>query len=543
MNAAQRVRGLVLAMVAIGAYAASATAQSRGMEPTTRRGPDEGEGPFDRLVIRGAIVIDGTGAPPRGPMDIVVEGNTITAVRSVGAPGAEIDPDRRPAPGTREIDATGMYVLPGFIDVHTHTGGPGKAPQAEYVYKLWLGHGITTVRGVPSGNVEWMLNERALSERNEIVAPRIVACARPGSGAEWDRPIRTGEDARAWVRYAKEKGLDCVKLGAHDPEIMAALLDEADKLSLGTVAHLDQMGMARMTGRRAAELGLDEMTHYYGLFESLLDEYSIQDWPVDYNYNNEYHRFGQVARLWNQIHPPGSDEWNELIDFFLSRDFIISPTLTIYVAGRNVMAARNADWHDEYTLPSLWDFYQPNPESHGSYFFHWTTADEVAWRKFYQVWMQFLDDYNDAGGRLAVGSDAGFIYQLYGFGYIQELELLQEAGLHPLEVIRAATLYGAEAIFEPHEPDGEPIQYGVIRPGLRADLLVLTENPLEDFKPLYGTGALRLNEETGEVERVRALKYTIKDGIIYDSQKLLADVRRMVVEAKRRGVAAGSGTN
>ncbi len=64
---------------------------------------DEGQGPFDRLVIRGAILIDGTGAPPVGPVDIVIEGNRIVEVQIVGAPGLEIDPEDRPEAGDYEI--------------------------------------------------------------------------------------------------------------------------------------------------------------------------------------------------------------------------------------------------------------------------------------------------------------------------------------------------------------------------------------------------------------------------------------------------------
>ena len=78
--------------------------------------------------------------------------------------------------------------------------------------------------------------------------------------------------------------------------------------------------------------------------------------------------------------------------------------------------------------------------------------------------MSFLNDYKNAGGRVTTGSDSGFIYQTYGFGYIHEFELLQEAGFHPLEVVRSATLYGAEAL---HEPKGKPIEFGIIRPGSR----------------------------------------------------------------------------
>ena len=107
--------------------------------------------------------------------------------------------------------------------------------------------------------------------------------------------------------------------------------------------------------------------------------------------------------------------------------------------------------------------------------------------------------------------------------------MLQEAGFHPLEVIRSATMNGAEEIFY---PKNKPIEYGVVREGLLADLIIIDENPLANMKVLYGTGAVKLNDKTGEVERVGGVKYTIKDGIIYDAKELLGDVAKMVEEQK-----------
>ena len=468
---------------------------------------DQGEGPFERLIIRGAIVIDGAGAPPQGPMDLVVEGNRITEVRGVGAPGAPIDDDQRPQEATREIDARGMYVMPGFIDLHTHIGGVPKAPEAEYTFKLWMGHGVTTVRDAGAGARDFVLGERERSARNEIVAPRIVAYGRPGTGDGWEGgSIQTAETAREWVRWAAAKGVDGFKLGSYDPPIMEALIDEAEQHGMGSMAHLGQNGVGRMNAIDAARLGLGTVTHYYGLFEALLKDYTVQNWPPEQNQSNEQDRFGQVARLWNQIHPRGSEAWDALIDEFLELGTTLDPTMTIYEAGRDVMRARNADWHAEYTLPSQWEFFEPSRVNHGAYWYYWTTHDEVAWKNFYHVWMSFLNDFKNRGGRVTTGSDSGFIYKLYGFGYIREFELLQEAGFHPLEVIRSATLNGAETL---HEPKGEPIEYGLIRPGLLADLVLVEENPLENFQVLYGTGAERLNDETGLAERVGGVRYTI----------------------------------
>ncbi len=493
---------------------------------------DQGAGPFERLIIRGAVVIDGAGAPPQGPMDLVIEGNRITEIRGVGTPGAPINNARRPQNATSEIDAHGMYVMPGFVDLHTHIGGVPKAPEAEYTFKLWMGHGVTTVRDAGGGARDWVLRERDRSRSNEIVAPRIVAYGRPGTGEGWDGgPIRSAETAREWVQWASTKGVEGLKLGSYDPPIMAALIDEAKQHGMGTMAHLGQSGVGRMNAIDAARLGLGTVTHYYGLFESLLKDYTVQNWPSSQNQSNEQDRFGQVARLWNQIHPRGSDEWQALIREFIDLGTTLDPTMTIYEAGRDVMRARNADWHDDYTLPSQWEFFEPSRVNHGAYWYYWTTHDEVAWKNFFRVWMSFLNDFKNQGGRVTTGSDSGFIYKLYGFGYIREFELLQEAGFHPLEVIRSATLNGAETL---HEPKGVSIEYGLIRPGLLADLVIVDENPLENFQVLYGTGAERLNDETGLTERVGGVRYTIKDGIVYDAKELLADVRRMVERAKRQ---------
>ena len=88
-------------------------------------GQSTGEGPYSQLIIRGATLINGNGSPPLGPVDIVIEQNRITNIKSVGYPGVNIDPAKRPVlkNGGREIDAEGMYVLPGFVDMHGHIGG------------------------------------------------------------------------------------------------------------------------------------------------------------------------------------------------------------------------------------------------------------------------------------------------------------------------------------------------------------------------------------------------------------------------------------
>ena len=506
----------------------AAAPQDNSIRPASARRADEGKGPFKTLVIRGAMLIDGTGAPPRGPVDIVVEGNRIASVRGAGTPGLPLRANRGPQ-AEHEVDATGMYVMPGFVDLHVHAGGAPKNAEAEYAYKLWLAHGVTTVRGVPLAGHAFTVSEKARSAKNEIAAPRIFNYQRPGSG--WDRGgIDTPAKAREWVQWGQANGIDGLKVGAQQPEIMEALLDEAKKQGMGSTAHLDQAGVAQMNAIKAARLGLGTVTHFYGHFESLLKDYVVQPYPVGQNMNDEYMRFGQVARLWDKIHEPGGPEWKAYLQEHLKLGTTFDPTLTIYSAGRDVMRFRAAEWHDKYTLPSLMDFYAPSRTNHGAYWYDWTTEDEVAWRNFYQVWFRLMNDYKKMGGRVGTGSDSGFIYQTYGFGYINELELLQEAGFHPLEVIQSATMNGALTLSEPQK---KPIEFGVVRPGLLADMVIVDQNPLQNFKVLYGTGAVRLNEKTQKAEHVGGVKYTIKDGIVYDAKHLLADVAAMVEKQKK----------
>ncbi len=487
----------------------------------------EGEGPFTRLILRGATLIDGTGSPPIGPVDIVIENNRITNIKSVGFPGVPIDSDSRPAAQSadKELDVAGMFVLPGFIDMHGHIGGVEQGTPAEYVFKLWMGHGITTIRDPGSGNgLDWILEHKDKSLRNEITAPRIEAYVYFGQGH--DGPIATPAAARKWVAEVAKKGADGLKIFSLSPEIMAVALHEAKKQGLRTASHHAQLSVARMNALQTARLGLTTMEHWYGLPEALFTDQTVQDYPLDYNYSDEYHRFSEAGRLWKQAAPPFSERWNAVMNELIALDFTIDPTLTIYEANRDFMRVRRDEWHDEYTLPSLWEFFRPNRQAHGSHWFNWTTEDEIEWKNNYRLWMTFLNEYKNRGGRVTCGSDAGYIYKIYGFGYIRELELLQEAGFHPLEVIRAATLKGAEAL-------GLADQIGTVEVGKLADLVIVEENPLQNFKVLYGTGAIKVNENN-EVVRVGGVKYTIKDGVIYDAKKLLADVRRLVREAKEK---------
>src|SRR5580693_8433170 len=110
------------------------------------------------------------------------------------------------------------------------------------------------------------------------------------------------------------------------------------------------------------------------------------------------------------------------------------------------------------------------------------------------------------------------------FGTIRELEMLEEAGFSPLEALHAATENGAKVVKNP--------ELGLVRQGYLADLVVLSENPLADVKVFYGNGVTRVGADRKEVHE-QCVKYTIRDGVVFDSQALLSDVREMVTKTKQ----------
>ncbi|MEE4360598.1 MAG: amidohydrolase family protein [Pseudomonadales bacterium] len=493
--------------------------------PAPDRAVDDASGPFGHLVIRNVMLVDGEGAPPRGPVDIHVREGHIDAI---SAPAAT-----PPASADRIIDGTGMYALPGFIDAHVHIGTPfqglaGPLTPAEYVFKLWLAHGITTVREVGSTmGLGWTVAHAERSARGAITAPRIVPFSMfPGSS------VTDAEGATRWVQAVRKRGAQGVKLRGGTRAALEAVYAESARLGMPTANHHDQTAVYQINALDSARMGLTSLEHWYGLPEALFTDRTLQDYPPDYNYADEQDRFGQAGRLWLQAAPPGSERWNSVRDELIARDLTLVPTFTIYEANRDLARARDVEWHDAYTWPALRRFFMPDPRLHGSYHFDWTTADEVAWRRNFERWMTFVNDYKNAGGRVATGSDAGFIFKLFGFAYVRELELLQEAGFHPLEVIQAATLNGATLL-------GMADEIGSLVPGKRADIVLVGENPVANFKVLYGTGHMRLNRDSGRVERVGGVRWTIRDGIVFDAPGLLADVRRMVAHA-READAEGS---
>jgi hypothetical protein len=465
---------------------------------------------YNRLVIRNAIIVDGSGRPAAGPYDIVVENDLISQIVGIDPVAVKDGTAKRPAKGEVEIDASGKYVLPGLINLHGHTQDErgGVAQPVEYCMKMWLACGITTVRdvGASSKTLAW----REQSAKNEISSPRLFAYG-VFTGA------KNADEARQKVRKLKQDGYDGIKLFGVDRDIMAAMMDEAKKLNMRVAHHV---GVEETNAWDDIKFGTTSIEHWYGIPDAAIIS-GRQNFPSDYNYNDEVDRFRYAGRLWREA------DWERLmkvLDGMVEANVAWNPTLDIYEASRDLQRAQTNPAFAEYLHPTLEEFFRPNPANHGSYFIGWTSTDEAFWKENYRIWMKALLEFERRGGTIGVGEDAGFIYQMYGFGLIRELELHQEAGFHPLKAIQHATGNNARIM-------GLEDKIGRIRAGFKADLIVVNGNPLENFKVLYPTGIEEIRD--GKIFKTGGIEWTIKDGILFHAPTLAKEVRELVAKARQ----------
>jgi len=481
---------------------------------------------YSSLVIRNGILINGLGTPAAGPVDLLIEGDTITDVRLVDPVSlSRAGPDRKRPEGETVIDATGMYIIPGLVDMHAHppadvdTCGPRGA---EYAYKLWLAHGVTTLRTCGWGGDETLFPHRLLGEENKMVVPRLVVLQ------QWPRELScTPKEAREQVRKFKELGADGIKLvqmgrSAHlEPDVIEAMCDEAKKVGMtaGVATHI---GVSHTDAVDMSNAGVSSIEHWYGIPQAAIP--GTQHFPSTYNEMNELDRFRWAAHLWKEAEWY-HDELVEVLDLLISNGTIWVPTMATYEANRDLGRAKTLGLHEKYTVPSLIRYWSPAPGHHASYHFEWKTSDEIAWKENFRIWMKYLKVFFERGGTITVGSDAGSLYTAYGFSTVRELELLQEAGIDPVDIIKMATTNATKALRFDKLAGG-------VRKGATADLAIIDGNPLDDFKVMYGTGLERFSEDRTRKIHCGGVKWTIKNGAVFDAQALLRDVADYVREMK-----------
>ena len=266
--------------------------------------------------------------------------------------------------------------------------------------------------------------------------------------------------------------VDGVKIFGMDRDIMKAILEEAHKLNLRVSHHV---GVEETDAWDDAAFGTTTIEHWYGIPDAALK--GSQNFPASYNYSNESDRVRYAGRLWREADP---EKLDTVLETLVDKGVGWCPTLVIYEANRDLQRAMNQPWFADYLHPAVEEYFYPNPTYHGSYQWYWSTTDEVFWKENYQIWMKAVHDFALKGGIVGAGEDAGYIYMLYGFSLIRELELHHEAGFHPIDVIMHATGNNARLL-------GMENELGRIRSGFLADLVLVEGNPLQNLKFLYPT--------------------------------------------------------
>jgi len=497
---------------------------------------------YGRLVIRGATVLSGRGTPgtnrampPEGPVDIVIENGTIVdmvPMDPVNAAG--YGPAFKRPTGDKIIDARGMYVMPGLVEMHAHLPKPNVklGPRSlDYAYRLYLGHGVTTVRDAGSdAGIELLTAQRRATDANTTVGPRLVLCLR------WPQPLRhwdegnTPEKARAMVRKFQALGANCIKISKSPgqyPDVLEAAVDEGKKLGMFTMVDLK---VSETDARVASTAGVKSIEHWYGIPDAALT--GSQNFPADYNYWRELDRFRWAGMLWLEAdtHP---EKLSDLLDLMIRNGTNWDPTMSVYEDNRDWWRATGLPVKTTLVHPGL-AVDAPDTSSHGSFKTEWKTSDEINWKRNFAIWMKWVKTFHERGGILTAGSDDGGIG---GIQLIRELELMQEAGIHPIDVIRVATTNAYQVL-------GMPKHCG-IRVGCAADITVVNGNPIDNFKVLYGRGyGFYGLVPPGDQWKHGGVAWTIKDGVVFDAQALLREAEWYVQQERTRltAKAASSGS-
>jgi imidazolonepropionase-like amidohydrolase len=444
-----------------------------------------------KVVLTHVRIIDGTGAPAVEDQNIVIESGKITAIEK----GADIVA----AKGTTVLDLREYTVIPGIVGMHNHLfyitrpnldsrrhfDPPVLVPQMTFsAPRLYLAGGVTTMRTTGSVETYADLNLKHDIDAGKLPGPHIDVTGPylEGSTSYFIQMphLTSADDARQTVEYWAGQGVTSFKayMNITRAELKAAI-DAAHKRGIKVTGHL-----CSVTYKEAAELGIDDLEH--GFFVNTQLDTDKKPDLCSQSAGEE-----TLARM-----DPNSAEAKDLIDTLVSHHVAVTSTLPVFEGdaggGRPPLRQQALD---AMTPQAREDFFlvRQRPAS--------APAPKIDRAMLWKHDLELEHAFVSAGGLLLSGPDpTGRGDVLPGFGDQRGIELLVEAGFSPVEAIKIATLNGAIYL-------GRDKQIGSVTSGKNADLVVIKGDP---------------SKQISDIENVEIV---FKDGVGYDSRKLLESVR------------------
>lgn len=428
--------------------------------------------PSSTILFRNVRIVD----PERGraspPSSVLVRDGKIARVSSRPRPSS-------PA-GAFVIEGAGHYLAPGLVDSHFHTNSTA-APL------LNLAAGVTSVREMDG--FPWMLRWRVNARDRRMLAPVPYVAGTIINGAPLDGyavVAKTPAAARAIIDEQARCGFEFVKIhNVLAPEVFDAVAAAAKAHGLDLVGHVPH----DIPVRHAARMGMRTMEHLKGWLNDRTLELGERDYGVVRDYPNLWIT-PTLYSTQDSLHGPAAAAW------------LRSPDAAF------VSAARRARWQAQVSAPAT----------------HLTGARDAQRGKMATI----VRELHRRGARFLAGTDAdGYAFTVAGFGLIEELGLLRDAGLSPAEVLRSATSEPARAFRRPRE-------FGKVKPGMRADLALLPRNPLVDptvYRSNLGVMAngrwLSPDAIGAALAKLQTIYAVLADGTRVDGEKLAASVAQM----------------
>ncbi len=448
------------------------------------------------VVLEHVRIIDGTGAAPVPDQNITIEGRRIVAI-SAGA-------DQPASSGTAILDLRGYSVMPGIVGMHNHlfclarpNFGADGTFNSPFLFqqmtfsapRLYLANGVTTMRTAGSIEPQTDLKLKRAIESGVVPGPHLDVTGPyldgPGNPILQIRELTGLDDARQTVAYWADRGVTSFKAYKNITRAeLAAVVQEAHRHGLKVTGHL-----CSVTYEEAAEIGIDNLEH--GFFvNTALDPGKKPDTCSESqgDYTLEHMT-------------PGSAEANRLIALLVKHRVAITSTLP-GLAASLPGGETSADGKPairpavlQATSPSLREtfLYSRNRPANKTA----QANGALHLRREMDLERAFVA----AGGLLLAGPDpSGLNGLIPGFGDQREIELLVEAGFTPVQAIRIATLNGATFL-------GRQDRIGSISAGKNADLVVVKGDP------------------TARIADIENVEIVFKDGVGYDTNKLLESVK------------------